>query len=91
MRSSNSAEKELSPHPVSEEVATYCMPNCYRTDRYYRVDQRLTSAQNALLNQDMDKPKSILSNRRTGSPRGKRINLAMKISHGINSDITSNT
>jgi hypothetical protein len=35
----------------------------------YRADQRLTSAQNALLTSQMDKPKSILSNRRTGSPR----------------------
>ncbi|KYB26386.1 trichohyalin isoform X1 [Tribolium castaneum] len=34
----------------------------------YRADQRLTS-QNALLKPEMDKPKSILSNRRTGSPR----------------------
>lgn len=39
------------------------------------VDQRLTSAQNDLVLRatSMDKPKSILSNRRTGSPRGNPI------------------
>lgn len=74
MHCQNSAEKELSPQPVSNETESHLMPNCYRTGGSFRVDQRLTSAQNALLNQDMDKPKSILSNRRTGSPRGKHIN-----------------
>ncbi|XP_076266983.1 uncharacterized protein LOC143200446 isoform X3 [Rhynchophorus ferrugineus] len=33
------------------------------------VDQRLTTEQNDILLRAMDKPKSILSNRRTGSPR----------------------
>ncbi|XP_030745576.1 uncharacterized protein LOC115874533 isoform X2 [Sitophilus oryzae] len=33
------------------------------------VDQRLTTEQNDLVVKAMDKPKSILSNRRTGSPR----------------------
>ncbi|KAJ8941707.1 hypothetical protein NQ318_023303 [Aromia moschata] len=67
--SQNLPEKELSPHPVDESrFLVQKNPNLAP----YRVDQRLTSAQNALLNQEMDKPKSILSNRRTGSPRSPR-------------------
>ncbi|KAJ8925851.1 hypothetical protein NQ315_009703 [Exocentrus adspersus] len=62
----NSPEKELSPHRVEENKYLNLSSKNLGS---YRVDQRLTSAQNALLNQDMDKPKSILSNRRTGSPR----------------------
>ncbi|XP_050498369.1 uncharacterized protein LOC114337039 isoform X7 [Diabrotica virgifera virgifera] len=58
-------EKELSPYPISEDY--YKKNN--RTLAPFRVDQRLTSAQNALLKSEMDKPKSILSNRKTGSPR----------------------
>ncbi|XP_072378363.1 uncharacterized protein [Diabrotica undecimpunctata] len=58
-------EKELSPYPISED---YFKKN-NRTLAPFRVDQRLTSAQNALLKSEMDKPKSILSNRKTGSPR----------------------
>ncbi|XP_049822811.1 putative autophagy-related protein 11 isoform X3 [Aethina tumida] len=62
--SQNLAEKELSPTPVNNYL-----PLNNRNLASYRVDQRLTSAQNALLKTDMDKPKGILSNRRTGSPR----------------------
>ncbi|CAH1114551.1 unnamed protein product [Psylliodes chrysocephalus] len=58
-------EKELSPCALSED---YYMKN-NRNLAPFRVDQRLTSAQNALLKSEMDKPKSILSNRKTGSPR----------------------
>ncbi|KAG5879520.1 hypothetical protein JTB14_029887, partial [Gonioctena quinquepunctata] len=64
-------EKELSPCGVQED--SYFMRN-NRTPTHFRVDQRLTSAQNALLNSEMDKPKSILSNRRTGSPRERLMN-----------------
>ncbi|XP_068894989.1 inner centromere protein-like isoform X2 [Tenebrio molitor] len=55
--------KELNPY-----IWTSDMQNS-RNLSPYRADQRLTSAQNALLTSQMDKPKSILSNRRTGSPR----------------------
>ncbi|XP_018561742.1 trichohyalin-like [Anoplophora glabripennis] len=60
----NSPEKELSPRRVDNNLTQN-----NRNLASYRIDQRLTTAQNALLNQDMEKPKSILSNRRTGSPR----------------------
>ncbi|KAJ8934131.1 hypothetical protein NQ314_013590 [Rhamnusium bicolor] len=66
LHSQNLPEKELSPHRVEDNK--YLMQN-NRNLASFRVDQRLTSAQNALLKQEMDKPKSILSNRRTGSPR----------------------
>ncbi|XP_063905326.1 trichohyalin isoform X2 [Zophobas morio] len=60
---SHTPEKELNPY-----VSTSFMQN-NRNLSPYRADQRLASAQNALLRPEMDKPKSILSNRRTGSPR----------------------
>nr|XP_023013917.1 trichohyalin isoform X5 [Leptinotarsa decemlineata] len=65
LRSENTPEKELSPHGAADD--NYYMQN--NRNKLFRVDQRLTSAQNALLKTEMDKPKSILSNRRTGSPR----------------------
>ncbi|XP_044265384.1 nucleoporin nup211 [Tribolium madens] len=55
-------EKELNSY-----ISSSVMQNS-RNLSPYRADQRLTS-QNALLKPEMDKPKSILSNRRTGSPR----------------------
>lgn len=76
--SQNLAEKELSPTPVNNYL-----PLNNRNLASYRVDQRLTSAQNALLKTDMDKPKGILSNRRTGSPRGRSIEN-IKIVDNIN-------
>ncbi|CAG9859453.1 unnamed protein product, partial [Phyllotreta striolata] len=59
-------EKELSTSSLSEDH--YARINRNLSSKF-RVDQRLTSAQNALLKCDMEKPKSILSNRKSGSPR----------------------
>lgn len=46
--------------------------NQYSNTNVQRIDQRLTSDQNSLLRAEMDKPRSILSNRRTQTPTGKR-------------------
>lgn len=78
LRSHPSPEKELSPpRTVTDELVDAALRN---KQRPYRIDQRLTSAQNEFLLRGagitasvsaMDKPKSILSNRRTGSPRDR--------------------
>ncbi|CAH1116631.1 unnamed protein product [Phaedon cochleariae] len=70
LQSQNSPEKELSPLVLENDK--FFIRN-HRNSVPFRVDQRLTSAQNALLNPEMDKPKSILSNRKTGSPRGRQV------------------
>ncbi|XP_056648112.1 trichohyalin isoform X1 [Diorhabda sublineata] len=65
LRCQRTPEKELSSNSLNEDY--YMKKN--RNLSPFRVDQRLTSAQNALLKSEMDKPRSILSNKKTGSPR----------------------
>ncbi|XP_057666896.1 trichohyalin-like isoform X4 [Diorhabda carinulata] len=65
LRCQRTPEKELSSYSLNEDY--YMKKN--RNLSPFRVDQRLTSAQNALLKSEMDKPRSILSNKKTGSPR----------------------
>ncbi|XP_060536317.1 uncharacterized protein LOC132708176 isoform X2 [Cylas formicarius] len=75
LRTHFSPENETSSHSMTDEL----VDAAFRNQHLYHVDQRLTSAQNELLliknNQQiaMDKPKSILSNRRTGSPRARYV------------------
>ncbi|XP_044746342.1 uncharacterized protein LOC123307918 isoform X2 [Coccinella septempunctata] len=66
----NEAQKELSPQRVVNEN---CSPNNRELTSYRRtVDQDLTTDPgNGSLNPVMDKPKGILTNRKTGSPRDR--------------------
>lgn len=67
LHSQNPPEKELSPQPVNTENNK--MHNS-RSPLLNRVDQRLSTTQNTLLRPETSKPKSILSTRRTETPRG---------------------
>lgn len=67
LHSQNPPEKELSPQPVNTENNK--MHNS-RSPLLNRADQRLSTTQNTLLRPETSKPKSILSTRRTETPRG---------------------
>ncbi|XP_045478509.1 uncharacterized protein LOC123683471 isoform X2 [Harmonia axyridis] len=75
----NEAQKELSPQRVVNEN---CSPNNRELTSYRRTeDQDLTTdACNGSLNPVMDKPKGILTNRKTGSPRDRYLS-SMKHSY----------
>lgn len=67
---SNSLSADFSPESANSDKENRDVFS-NKSFNVQRIDQRLTTIQNDLLS-NMDKPRSILSNRRTETPAGKR-------------------